>query len=154
MKNLTIFSLLMFIGVNANANILDETRTKNVNQSSVHIDCTLKNMSHMKYASHSRVIIKTDYGDDSPNAFAYDYKNQPAENLILNDFSEHPSQKMRVFVLEDYEENIITNLIVHYKKVGETITVSAVVTTNGKSSPGVVGNQEMNCQYLGKLAIN
>ncbi len=152
MKFLIVLPLL--IGINANANILKETRTQNVNQSSVHVDCKLKNMSNSIFSSYSRVIIKTDFGDDSPEAYAFDNKNRPVEDLTLNDFSEHSQMKMRVFVLENYKEKIITNLIVQYTKTGSKISASAVLTTNGKSYPGVVNNQEMVCEYLGKMAIN
>ena len=146
--------LTLFIGFNANADLLNETRTQNVNQSSVHLDCTLKNKTSAQFASYSRVVIKTDFGDDAPQAQAFDHENRLVEDVTMSDFSEHSEQQMRIFVLENFNEKNITNLIVHYKKSGTKITASAVLTTNGKSSPQVVINQEMICQYLGKLAIH
>lgn len=152
MRALILLSVL--ITATAQADILEETRTQNVDQPSVHLDCTLKNSSKAMFSAYSRVIIKTEFVDDGPGAYAFDDKNTPVENLSLDDFSEHPGMKLRVFVLKKFDENSITNLIVQYSKIDGKVQASAVLTTNGKSFPGVVSNQEMNCDYQGKLAIN
>lgn len=149
-----LLMLPILITATAQADILEETRTQNVDQPSVHLDCTLKTPTKAKFSAYSRVVIKTEFGDDGPMAYAFDDKNTPVKNLSLDDFSEHPDMKLRVFVLKKYDENSITNLIVQYSKVDGKVEASAVLTTNGKSFPGVVSNQEMNCDYQGKLAIN
>lgn len=149
LTGLVLLSLKSF----AAATILSETRTNDVNKSSTHLICELQDMGSAKFASYSRIVIKTDFGDDGPTAQAYDAKGSIVETAVLGDFSEHERLSMRIFEIEDYEAHTLVNLVVVYAKENGKIVARGVLTSNGQENP-VVNAAEMTCRYVGKLAIN
>lgn len=149
-------ALIIFVATAAklsSASILDETRTRSVNRTSTHLQCILADKGTAPYASFSEITIGTQFGDDGPTVSAKDAKDRPVENISLGDFSEHAEVSMRIFNLEEYDNDRRSHLVVIYRKIDDKISVTAILTANGQQNP-VVSNQKMECKYLGRLAIS
>ncbi|MGE0763077.1 MAG: hypothetical protein AB7N80_07360 [Bdellovibrionales bacterium] len=150
---LLFMTLILTLAAKAHATILDETRTDDVNQSSVHIKCQLQDMDLAEFAAHTKIVIHTEFGDDAPNAEVYGTDKKLDANITMTDFSDHPHLNMRIFVLLNMETDQITNLIVVYSKQNGRIQATGVLTTNGQPNP-VVNARDMKCEYVGPMAIN
>lgn len=152
MKLLALFSALA-LSFQAGASLLKETRSSNVDESSIHLNCFLEDASLAKFASYSRITIKTDFGDDSPTANAYGASGRLAETAALANTTDHEALNMRIFEIQDYEANTLVNLVVVFSKKNGKIEARAVLTSNGQQNP-VVNPADMKCEYMGPMAIN
>lgn len=142
------------VSLSASASILEDTRTDDVNESSIHLKCQLEDLESSEFASYSKVVIKTDFGDDGPNAVAYDANLMRAETAELTDINDFEALNMRIFEIQDYETKTLVNLIVVYSREGKKTNAKGVLTSNGKESPAVVNTKEIKCEYIGPMAIN